>query len=60
MQVSFPFVLNDVRGENLDMLDLTSSMIKLPQTRLKIKASLEEQKVEGSGNDTKGSFDYDE
>ena len=66
MQVNFPLVLNDIRGENIEMLDLVHSMIKLPETRIKIKANQEEQKVGGKrsqidvGNDSQDSFDYDE
>ena len=42
------------------------SIIKLPETRIKIKANQEEQKVEGKrsyfdgGNVSQDSFDYDE
>ena len=48
------------------MLDLVHSMIKLPETRIKIKANQGEQKVGGKrsyfdvGNDSQDSFDYDE
>ena len=41
-------------------------MIKLPETKIKIKASLEEQTLEvkrdkfDKRNDSQGSFDYDE
>ena len=39
MQVDFPIVLNHIRGEKLDAIDIKSSMIMLPKTRIDIKGN---------------------
>ena len=39
MTVDFPIVLNDIRGEQLEAIDIQSSMVKLPKTRIDIKGN---------------------
>ena len=36
MEVDFPIVLNDIKGENLDMIEIQNSLIMLPKTRINI------------------------
>lgn len=39
MTVDFPIVLNDISGEQLDAIDIQSSYVKLPKTRIDIRGN---------------------
>ena len=58
MEVDFPIVLNDIRGEKVEEIEIVNSLIMLPKTRIEIKgnrmvgAGLNQQKSSSAANNS--------
>ena len=39
LQVDFPIVLNDIRGEKVEEIEIVNSIIMLPKTRIEIRGN---------------------